>query len=501
MRSAPFLLTFLFLGFPVQAQLIKPPRIDVPKFTPPKVNVPKFTPPKVDVPKFTPPKVDVPKFTPPKIDMPQINVGQKLDQAVDYGKQGIDKIGKAAQDAIDRADYYKNERAYYAYRDYYIGQNGIRVPIILRPGSLHYDNIEPVLGRAIDIERVAVYFDATVPSGMSGITFGNSIYIRGPFRPNDPNQTILLAHEFTHSAQVNRMGGEKEFGRKYVRQIGGAIMNGQFSTSMHDHLGLEKEANSIAAQVAQRFNNTYPPGGGVFGQVAGIGNIVVTNNYSNGVVEIALFHPQNSGSVFATWKIPATVTTSLTMSDKPVVIGGDWGIGIKFGNGMRSEISRIQAIGTFQNGTWRVDATRIFENGQQVMMGKLMQPRLFNIDRAELDQPRQDQIAGRDLQPTQMTTTASNVDIGTGETYAANLGIYYSEVRYEDGTFGARITRPPVQGTPAGQLGLEPGDIVYMMDNQRFRTHTDVLSHKADTTVNFVNVRTNAPQAMSVVIP
>lgn len=88
-----------------------------------------------------------------------------------------------------------------------------------------------------------------------------------------------------------------------------------------------------------------------------------------------------------------------------------------------------------------------------------------------------------------------------GEIYAANLGIYYEKVDYGDGTFGARLTRDAAPGTPGGSMGLEKGDTIFALDDQRFRTPQDVLAHTQATKVDIVNVRTNQPQSATVNLP
>lgn len=82
--------------------------------------------------------------------------------------------------------------------------------------------------------------------------------------------------------------------------------------------------------------------------------------------------------------------------------------------------------------------------------------------------------------------------------FAGNLGIYYQMIRYGDGTFGARLTRYPVPNSPAALLRLEPGDTIFALNSQRFTTTNDVLSHRNQTSVDFVNVRTNASQSANV---
>lgn len=100
--------------------------------------------------------------------------------------------------------------------------------------------------------------------------------------------------------------------------------------------------------------------------------------------------------------------------------------------------------------------------------------------------PRNDQPAGRGP---------------NGETYAANLGIHYETINYDDGTFGARVTRQPEPGSPAASLGFEPGDTIFALDGQRFRRPDDVLAHRYQTSVDFINVRTKAPQSGNLYIP
>jgi hypothetical protein len=85
--------------------------------------------------------------------------------------------------------------------------------------------------------------------------------------------------------------------------------------------------------------------------------------------------------------------------------------------------------------------------------------------------------------------------------FAANLGITYERVPYNDGTFGARLIKAPKPGSPAAQVGLEPGDIVFELDGMRFRTPQDVLAHVAQTTMLIVDVRTDRVMRVMVSIP
>jgi hypothetical protein len=89
----------------------------------------------------------------------------------------------------------------------------------------------------------------------------------------------------------------------------------------------------------------------------------------------------------------------------------------------------------------------------------------------------------------------------SSDLFASNLGIYYQMIPYSNGTFGARLTRYPLANSPAAQLKLEPGDTIFALDSQRFTVPDDIQSHNQQTTVEFVNVRTNGSQKIDVYIP
>ena len=111
----------------------------------------------------------------------------------------------------------------------------------------------------------------------------------------------------------------------------------------------------------------------------------------------------------------------------------------------------------------------------------------------------------------------------SNEFYAANLGIWYRLVPYSVGggftsgqgnydpnsppgypgpvTYGARLSRYPVPGSPCAYLQLEPGDMIISLDNLPFYGTNDILAHVGQTSMVFVNVRTNQPQAANLFLP
>lgn len=96
------------------------------------------------------------------------------------------------------------------------------------------------------------------------------------------------------------------------------------------------------------------------------------------------------------------------------------------------------------------------------------------------------------------------------ETFVPHIGIYYEKVPNSDGTFGARLTRNAVQGSPAtrlrmvganGFIYLERDDTILEMDGQRFRTHDDVRNHRFETTMRFIDSRTGRIMNASLTLP
>jgi hypothetical protein len=77
-----------------------------------------------------------------------------------------------------------------------------------------------------------------------------------------------------------------------------------------------------------------------------------------------------------------------------------------------------------------------------------------------------------------------------GELFASNLGIFYTRLSYSDGTFGARLTRPPAAGSPASRTGLEPGDVIVALDGTPFRDPEDFLGHTGRVRMTLIDGRT-----------
>ena len=85
--------------------------------------------------------------------------------------------------------------------------------------------------------------------------------------------------------------------------------------------------------------------------------------------------------------------------------------------------------------------------------------------------------------------------------YATNLGIYYLPVPYHDGTFGLRLTSAPVPGKPASTLPLDTDDVVFLLNNQRFKNADDLLNHFGQTTVGYIDSSTKSTQSGTITLP
>jgi hypothetical protein len=84
---------------------------------------------------------------------------------------------------------------------------------------------------------------------------------------------------------------------------------------------------------------------------------------------------------------------------------------------------------------------------------------------------------------------------------ARNLGVYYLPVRYSDGTFGLKLSATPLAGSPASQLPLDTGDVIFGLDGGRFKDPGDVASHFDQTTIEYIDKSTNTRQTGTVNLP
>jgi hypothetical protein len=333
-------------------------------------------------------------------------------------------------------------------------------------------------------------FDAFVPNDMAAITFGDRIFVDDSFDPDNPNQALLLGHEFTHVLQVRRMGGEKQFGRRYVRQSTGAITDqllgrGEINVnSIHDAVDLEKEANQMEERVRQFLEQLRPK-------------------------------PNNQ---FAPRPIP--VNPNRTTGNYSAVLGIDWEtvnyhdgtIGARVTGGPR--VGSAGARMGMESGdiVFEIDGQRL-RNAQDLEQARSNSVlRIINVRNSQPavvrfpDSPDGGPIPSRDLsQPPQPPAKDGPVPTRPNRArntfLASNLGIEYERVPFDNGTFGARLTSPPNAGSPAAELQLEVGDVVFELDGQRFTTEQDVLGHFDQTSVRIINVRDKQIYAFQVFIP
>lgn len=86
--------------------------------------------------------------------------------------------------------------------------------------------------------------------------------------------------------------------------------------------------------------------------------------------------------------------------------------------------------------------------------------------------------------------------------YSPTLGIQYKLVPYY-GAYAARLTQHPVPGSPLGQpqIQLEPGDLITHLDNIPIHHAGELERHYGQTSVTFVNVRTNALETRWATLP
>ena len=104
-----------------------------------------------------------------------------------------------------------------------------------------------------------------------------------------------------------------------------------------------------------------PAGGGPVSPPRVLTGAVCLNNNYGGQVTIHLYHADAPDREFAHWVLARSRTTFLDLESRRVIVGGDWGIDILFGNGVRSPRRSVQQVGRHAEGVWNIDATRIYE--------------------------------------------------------------------------------------------------------------------------------------------
>jgi hypothetical protein len=121
--------------------------------------------------------------------------------------------------------------------------------------------------------------------------------------------------------------------------------------------------------------------------------------------------------------------------------------------------------------------------------------------RKQLDQVPQAFALGEPLGRGERPGTVPVPDPGADpDHFAPNLGIRFRMVPVGDAS-GAELTQPPVPGSGAAQLQLEPGDTITVLDTLPIRSPLDVLNHHGRTSVVFINVRTHRPQSGLMTLP
>ncbi|MDY6936419.1 MAG: DUF4157 domain-containing protein [Cyanobacteriota bacterium] len=102
--------------------------------------------------------------------------------------------------------------------------NGLSQPLdetqkrYLRPhfGDL-VDRVSIIYNAQLMDEWVAASFRIDVGQSNAQV-YGNRIYIRDPYKPDDTDQLILLAHELVHVRQYEQFGSLEQFGYRYFKE-------------------------------------------------------------------------------------------------------------------------------------------------------------------------------------------------------------------------------------------------------------------------------------------
>ncbi len=179
-------------------------------------------------------------------------VGDVTRETKNAVQQGGALIGKPFRHLGDNA----KESIFFGMRNHVVGKNnglGIQGRRFV-PGHLYSDSIRPFLPANVDFSNITWYFGAYVPSDMAGITFGNDVYIRWPYRDFDESYLALMAHETGHVIQYQRWG-TKGFARRYMNDTFGSWTKyPNFNqVKIHDDMNIEREASAFASTVMNAY--------------------------------------------------------------------------------------------------------------------------------------------------------------------------------------------------------------------------------------------------------
>lgn len=170
-------------------------------------------------------------------------------------KNGINQAGQLIEKPFRHAADNVKEGIFFQMRDHVAEKNsplGLRI-VRFSKGDPYYEAIQPLCPADFDFASVTFRFDAYVPSGMAGITFGDTVYIDCSYEYFNVDLLQLIAHETGHVLQY-RSWGTKGFARKYMDDVfGGWTRYPNFDqVKIHDSLAIEQEADAFANRVMER---------------------------------------------------------------------------------------------------------------------------------------------------------------------------------------------------------------------------------------------------------
>ncbi len=261
--------------------------------------------------------------------------------------------------------------------------------------------LRPHFGNLLD--RVAIIYNANLMDEWSyagfrvnvresgAQTYCNRIYVDEPYKPNDSEQLVLLAHELTHSKQCEQLGGAGRFGYHYFKEYKKAGQNyennklereafdfeKQFERELPEEIATvttpeapkEEDYTSCLNQDVTKaivpcnqnplpfYSATYDPAPyrpGTSGWTGRIGKVAFNNGTQNSV-EVTLYHPDAPGAPFKSWTVQPGQNIFLANDN----YGMDWGI--KVNNSPVYILGRVSAWNNF-NGQY------IFQTGYPIWL-------------------------------------------------------------------------------------------------------------------------------------
>ena len=368
-------------------------------------------------------------------------------QAAEFDRQRLEAQRRAAE--LDRQRLEAQRRLHAQYQD---AQRRIREMTTFSSNkgqvqaSLRENGWQVAFGKEIDFKEYYIFAHAVAASVVSGNP--------GPVMAYIEYMVTATKAEVMRNLQAEGGRSAAQLEMQLIEALDRAIKTGRMSEFTFQ--GLDVKAGIATYQNQKKVSGNYPK--------------IDRGSISWDYLE-------------KTFPLPNTHQPYVSYRLRYRIAGGDQGGNTDLARGMNRINQGIDAYNQARN---LGRDGRVYENTEA---------RIRQEAEARIRQEAESRIDGNARRVENIINEGSQ-----GQT-ARNLGITYDPVPYPNGTFGARLNALPTRNSAAAQLGLEPGDIVFALDGQRFMSPADVMNHMQRTSIDFVDVRTGQTRSYVIMLP